>query len=965
MKLKRLLSLAGFIAAILFFTGARLYAVDAISVTDAEAFSGGSDTVEVYITTDQAYLSAEVSLTFDQTKLKYVEGSLDYNINAWNPSWGDPLVSYDSTTGELRVGFVSFVSTETQIPKSTAPLKLFSVVLEVAQGVAQGPVTVTPSGLFVTGENESKTVTTLNSGTFTVKSNFQLEVDSVEAGFGISTPVEISLTNYSEVLGIDLALSFDSTQLAVDSVVLNTDLWAGVTPQLQVDSTDSDSLRISIFAVATTGISISSTPRWIAKVYMKTAEGAVVSADNPIKLEEGIVTVLDDAGELTSNSAVLVDGNFEIMSKYSLRVSRDAAAPLGASDTVKVYLRNTEAVVAVEAELKFDPANFTVDTLSLVTNAAIYSGDGASVSVVSSSTDSTLRVGYITVSLDSIAPSTEEKLLFSVVLNAKDTATPGVDTLEISGQVTTSQLETVEIPAGAITKGTFHIRSQIEYQVQSVVTKPQTTKTVNILLTNRYDVLAADLFIRFNPDSLKYVNGSLSVNNDIWESGTPEVLIDTSATDTVRVGLFVSGTTIKIPASSASQRLLSLDFAVDSSLGNGDVAWLEVGGLVTILDSLGEIQSLAATGVPGYVSVVHDISPPDPVTEVAWTVTATAISLSWENPTDADLSHIIIVRKPSEGAEDTVYNSLGAAEIATAFVDSNLTAGLSYRYVFTAFDQVGNASDTVSTDLLTPVSVEKNYLEVISSGTYPGGETTVSLDLLSVSEWISGVGLALNFDQTKLQVTKVEPGANAAGLTVEGVDLNAANTTGSLVVSLLDLTSTNPVSHGKYNEVLLVTFSALEDAAAGDTLPLTLTSVSLSNPSAVDVPVETVDGELVVSDAVLSLSKGWAHPGEVDSIKVISSSGSQIAGAGFTVVFDQTKLQISAAHAGVDAGGLDDPLLASAVATANTSGRLVVNMVDASLANPVAAGSGKELLVITFQVSDTVAVAPARIPVRL
>src|SRR3990172_7180449 len=110
MKLRRLLSLAGFLAALLVGTGGRLQAADVISVGNAAAFPGGSDTVEVYVTTDQDYQSVQVTLSFAKTLLSYRSGSVVPNQSAWDPAWGAPQVAIDTAGGTVTVGFVSLTN---------------------------------------------------------------------------------------------------------------------------------------------------------------------------------------------------------------------------------------------------------------------------------------------------------------------------------------------------------------------------------------------------------------------------------------------------------------------------------------------------------------------------------------------------------------------------------------------------------------------------------------------------------------------------------------------------------------------------------------------------------------------------------------------------------------------------------------------------------------------------------------
>ena len=87
----------------------------------------------------------------------------------------------------------------------------------------------------------------------------------------------------------------------------------------------------------------------------------------------------------------MVDGNIAITGKHSLRVSRDAAASAGGSDTVNVYLKNAESVVAVEATLKVSAANFNFAAGDVIFNSELFTGNAVTDPVVTV-TDSTITV---------------------------------------------------------------------------------------------------------------------------------------------------------------------------------------------------------------------------------------------------------------------------------------------------------------------------------------------------------------------------------------------------------------------------------------------------------------------------------------------------------------------------------------------------------------------------------------------
>jgi len=360
MKLKRLSSLVGLLAALLIFTGGRALAVDAIAVADAYAFPGGSDTVDVLVTTIAAYPGAEITLSYDKTALSTQEANVMVNEAAWNPSWGTPEVVVDTAAGTVKVGLLSLTDITAAIPQSSSALKLFSVIFEVDEAATVGSYAITPSGNFVSVENYEPTevpVTSLTAGSLIVQSLYGVSVDSVNTGLGVLTPVSVNLINGRDVVSVEFTIAYDSSQVVYgDSIVIN-DLYVGGSAAAPEVTDFGDSLKVAIYTVSTATIPVSNSSRWIARVYMKSADGATVSASNPLTLTASTTVVtVDENYNTVENSPVRVPGNFNIQSPYALRVG-DAAAPQGGAGTVNVYLRSSETVVGVETELFFDADN--------------------------------------------------------------------------------------------------------------------------------------------------------------------------------------------------------------------------------------------------------------------------------------------------------------------------------------------------------------------------------------------------------------------------------------------------------------------------------------------------------------------------------------------------------------------------------------------------------------------------------
>jgi hypothetical protein len=624
MKLKRLLSLTGFLTAILMFTSASLHAADLIRVGNAQAFAGGSDTVDVFVTTDTTYPAVEITLSYSADIFSYEEGSLVYNETAWNPAWGAPEISADEDAGTVKVAFYS-INLDAAVPKSAVALKLFSVVLNVDEEADIGTEAIAPSGIFVSVDEDYEPVPTeitdLTDGSFVIQTAFTLSVEeNVEASPGYATPVNIYLTNAKDAVSVEFTLTFDSDQLEyAESVELNQAAWQDGSPQpAEVTATDGE-VKVAIYSIsATAKIPVSNDPRWIAKIYLVTAEGAEETAENPLTMAEGIVVTVDENYETTENDADLVSGNLEILAQQSLRVSTDVAAPQGGSDEVKVYLKNAQTAVAVEAEIKFDKDQFTVEEAAVVFNKAIFSGSEASISYDVAVTDSTVKVAGYPIGLDSIPGSDAEKEFFSVMLQVNEDADPDIYELDISGMLTVrdENYETEEVPITSVTKGEFLIRSALELQVESLDALPLTKQTVNILLTNRDLVIGAEVVVAYNSLELAYEEGSLEINGDIWSAGLPTTEIEV-VEDTITVRLYDLNALTTVPAGGSGQVLLSLDFTLGSILAVDDTSEIFVEGLAAVPDPDDPFSPLTqvATGIAGYIAVVEEVEPTEPEDE--------------------------------------------------------------------------------------------------------------------------------------------------------------------------------------------------------------------------------------------------------------------------------------------------------------------------------------------------------------
>ena len=131
----------------------------------------------------------------------------------------------------------------------------------------------------------------------------------------------------------------------------------------------------------------------------------------------------------------------------------------------------------------------------------------------------------------------------------------------------------------------------------------------------------------------------------------------------------------------------------------------------------------------------------------------------------------------------------------------------------------------------------------------------------------------------------------------------------------------------------------------------------------VDLTQDSADGNLLL------IRDASGAAGAVTTIKVLLTVDQDIYGAQFDLMFDQSKLQVATLAEngitrGADAGGLLELVLdEDAVTAANSEGKLVVALIDTTLAEPLTAGADNELLKVRFVVDESAEVGD--IPITL
>jgi hypothetical protein len=132
--------------------------------------------------------------------------------------------------------------------------------------------------------------------------------------------------------------------------------------------------------------------------------------------------------------------------------------------------------------------------------------------------------------------------------------------------------------------------------------------------------------------------------------------------------------------------------------------------------------AVAATTATRSINVVSpststppDRTPPGSVTALSVTsVTQRTITLAWTNPTDADLSGVVIRRAAGDVAPKTATDGSAVTDLAApdaTFTDTELTASVEYTYAVFAHDASRNyatpaiVTDSTDAQTLTPVII--------------------------------------------------------------------------------------------------------------------------------------------------------------------------------------------------------------------------------------------------------------------
>ena len=175
-------------------------------------------------------------------------------------------------------------------------------------------------------------------------------------------------------------------------------------------------------------------------------------------------------------------------------------------------------------------------------------------------------------------------------------------------------------------------------------------------------------------------------------AGVHAVLLNVTATRAT-----AQGRVSVLPSASNLPTGSQMQFTKGRNDANLVLAPVSPDGWVDLLvQSSGSVDLVA--DVVGYVTGPPvDSIPPAPVTSLVVTQpTKNSVTLSWQNPTDADLTGVTI-RRVVDGAtsSDPFEGTVVAETTGTTFTDTNLTPGTTYGYSVWAHDSFPNISNPV------------------------------------------------------------------------------------------------------------------------------------------------------------------------------------------------------------------------------------------------------------------------------
>jgi hypothetical protein len=165
------------------------------------------------------------------------------------------------------------------------------------------------------------------------------------------------------------------------------------------------------------------------------------------------------------------------------------------------------------------------------------------------------------------------------------------------------------------------------------------------------------------------------------------------------------------------------------------------------------------------VTKTPDATPPTNVTNLDGTPGDAKVTLTWTDPTDADLDHIEITWSPGEATPISV-------EGAQTTTITGLTNGTVYTFTVKAVDEAGNKS-AGETKALTPLA-PTGLVKVEFDG-LPEDETITLSGLGSTLSWAANTALTVSVSETFDSYRWALDDTIIAGETGNSLTLNAGN----------------------------------------------------------------------------------------------------------------------------------------------------------------------------------------------
>lgn len=213
--------------------------------------------------------------------------------------------------------------------------------------------------------------------------------------------------------------------------------------------------------------------------------------------------------------------------------------------------------------------------------------------------------------------------------------------------------------------------------------------------------------------------------------------------------------TLTLPGGSTQQAWsLAIDASTIEARADGT---LSIGARVV----RGNGSTVTATAV----SLVKNVTPPGPVTQLLATPATGQITVSWTNPTNADFSTTRVLRSTSGPATSPTASSTQTIVFegsGRSFVDPSLPASTTFHYTAFARDTAGNWSTAVSVSATTPAggttppgpATFTDNFETCNSTTNLGPNWTIA------GRWYCTAGRARGESATTLAIARASPPAN-------------------------------------------------------------------------------------------------------------------------------------------------------------------------------------------------------------